>query len=109
MSKIHVLKTWPEPWTAMANGHKRAEFRKDDRKYALGDWLVLRKWDPEAESYCPPYSFYRVTHIVKGGRFGMPEGYVMMSVRNTQYRENVRILERLKKAGEWPWPEEQAR
>jgi hypothetical protein len=43
---LHVLKTWPEPFDAIAAGLKRYERRTADRPYAVGDRLRLRRYDP---------------------------------------------------------------
>jgi hypothetical protein len=43
----HDLKTWPEPFAAVLSGAKRAEVRKADRNYSVGDTLVLREWSPK--------------------------------------------------------------
>ena len=77
--KIHDLKTDWEMWQAVAHGEKTAEFRRDDRGYAVGD--VLRLFDP----YYPSDALHAlervVTHIVRGPAYGIPEGYAMLSFR----------------------------
>jgi hypothetical protein len=83
---IHELKTWPIPFQAVKSGEKKAEFRLDDRGYRIGDVLILREWDPETEAYTDERLYRRVTHIVRGGQFGIPSGYVMMSIEPTQDR-----------------------
>src|SRR5262245_46655354 len=47
----HELKSWPSQFQAMWTGRKRAEFRRDDRGYQVGDLLDLREWDPEPGRY----------------------------------------------------------
>lgn len=79
--KSHELKTWPEPFEAVRDGRKRHEFRKDDRGYEIGDELVLREWDPETQEYTGERALcVEVTYLTRGPAFGIPEGYVVMSI-----------------------------
>src|SRR5690242_1788526 len=50
----------------MWTGRKRAEFRRDDRLYAVGDRLDLREWDPATEQYTGFRLTARVTHLARG-------------------------------------------
>lgn len=89
--RVHELKTWPEPFGAMLDGSKRFELRKDDRGFAVGDVLLLREWDPaiyvvrgqpyyDACAYTGRKLRVRVTYILHGGRFGLPNGMCVMGV-----------------------------
>lgn len=51
MRQTHELKTWPLYYEAVANGSKTFELRKNDRKFAVGDLLVLREFNPDTEGY----------------------------------------------------------
>lgn len=88
---IHDLKCQPEPFRAMQEGLKTFEFRKDDRGYVVGDELFLREWAPSyplsQATNTTAFGVYtgqalsrRVTYILRGPAFGVPEGYVIMSV-----------------------------
>lgn len=84
--KIHELKTWPEPWWAVYYGAKRHEWRKDDRGFAVGDVLVLIPVEgeaPHAPIPRPPLSVV-VTYITRGPAFGVPAGYVCMSIARAE-------------------------
>jgi hypothetical protein len=78
--KEHELKCWPESFQAVWTGVKKAELRRDDRGFAVGDVLELREWDPYEEVYMGRWIRLPVTHITKGGRCGLAEGYVMLSL-----------------------------
>jgi hypothetical protein len=81
--KIHELKCWIEPFEALLAGRKTHEFRKDDRGFKVGDILVLRKWNQIDDVLVFPCQIIRrvVTYISQGPDFGIPSGYVIMSIR----------------------------
>ena len=88
--KTHSLKCWREPFEAVLSGRKTFEYRRDDRGFCEGDEILLCEWDPSKEpahSHLFANGWYtgrklvaRVSYILHGGRFGVPEGYVVMSL-----------------------------
>jgi len=76
----HALKTWPTQFQAVVDGVKRFEFRRDDRGFAVGDFLWLREFDPKAERYTGRAADAVIRWIVRGGSFGVPDGFVCMSI-----------------------------
>lgn len=76
----HELKCWPEPFSAILSGLKTHEVRVNDRDYQLGDWLRLREWDPETGKYTGRTTEVEVSHITRGGEFGLPRDLVVMSI-----------------------------
>jgi len=95
--KVHHLKCWPHEFEAMKGGLKRFEYRKDDRDYQVGDVLILEKWIPVKEyenqrserlvkgEYTGEKLNVSVSYVLRGGKFGVPEGYVVMSVEKILY------------------------
>lgn len=97
----HSLKIWPEPFQAVLDGRKTAEFRREmndagdqiERMFEVGDALLLREYDPEQkhpESGCQVGGYTGreqrvvVTHKVGSlfeETFGLPAGCVMLSIR----------------------------
>lgn len=76
----HNLKTWPSAFVDTEKGVKRAEFRKDDRGFAVDDVLLLCEWDPLISRFTGNQLLVVVKHLVRGPSFGIPEGYVVMSI-----------------------------
>ena len=76
----HDLKTWPEYFNEVFLGHKTFEVRKNDRDFKVGDYLILKEWDPNTNSYTGRMLARKVSYILKGGEFGVEEGYVVMSI-----------------------------
>ena len=64
----------------MWTGLKRAEFRRDDRGYQVGDQLELREWDPTRRHYTGFRLTARVTHLVRGPELEVPAGFVVLSI-----------------------------
>lgn len=89
MDDIHELKCWPEQFAAVVSGSKKHEVRKNDRDFKVGQYLRLKefipghgtsdfKWVPE--EFTGATTLVRVTHITKGGTFGLPEDLCVMSI-----------------------------
>lgn len=81
MAEQHELKCWFKPFDAIADGSKRFEWRKNDRGFAVGDTLILRRYDPHnGAGYTGEHQVVRVTYMLTGPTYGIPEGYCIMSI-----------------------------
>ena len=78
---IHDLKSWPKEFVSLVGRVKRHEVRRCDRDYQVGDWLMLREWNPETKKYSGNKLFREITHITPAGAFGLPEDVCVLSVR----------------------------
>lgn len=79
LPQVHVLKCWPDAYEAIADGRKRFEFRYNDRDYRVGDVLSLREFAPSTGEYTGRELAQRVTYVL-AREYGMPHGYVVMSL-----------------------------
>lgn len=87
--RTHELKCWPEPFEALLEGRKVHEYRKDDRRFGLGDILWLREFVPagtrnggfEDDRYTGRETRRLVTYVSRAPFYGIPDGYVVMSLR----------------------------
>lgn len=85
---VHYLKTDPEPFEETWRGRKLFETRCNDRKFQVGDKIVLEETCYPADlmrhgwplSYTGRSVQVEVTHIMHGPRYGLREGWVIMSV-----------------------------
>lgn len=75
---IHELKIWPEHYEPVKRKMKKAELRKNDRNYQVGDTLVLRCWDRVKEEYNGKSVVREVTHVADVD--GWLPGYVLLSM-----------------------------
>jgi len=88
--KEHVLKTWPIFFTAVWQGDKTFEIRKNDRDFQVGDILRLREWEPEDEVYTGREVRREVTHIMVTFADVLAPGYVVLSIakpKRNQYQD----------------------
>ena len=88
-AQLHVLKTWPPFYEDMRDGKKTFEYRKNDRAFKVGDFLVLYRWNPDALNPDTDMCIYvlehgaltfQVTYIVEKAP-GLPEGYCVMQLQ----------------------------
>jgi hypothetical protein len=75
----HKLKTSLGVFTDVKRGRKTFEYRRDDRGFAVGDTLVLKEWGKGC-GYTGESVKAKVTYLLRGPAFGVPEGYVIMSI-----------------------------
>lgn len=77
---IHNLKTHKEYFYEVFIGHKTFELRKNDRDFKVGDTLILEEYNPIIKDYTGKSLARKVIYILEGGKFGLEEGYVIMSI-----------------------------
>ena len=84
--KTHDLKCL-QPWfSAVRSGEKNFEVRLNDRRYRVGDILLLREYQSHLSHLRPTgeIEWRRVSYILHGGQFGIQEGYVVMGLEKTK-------------------------
>lgn len=81
----HELKIYPEFFSAVCTGVKRAELRKNDRDYRVGDTLHLMETPRGSCHRTGEFINVKITHIADVGEW-MP-GYVLLSVELQERRK----------------------
>lgn len=84
--RTHELKIAPEPYVYVIREMKKAEFRLNDRNFQVNDLLHLREYLRDGGLDGGGYftgssTVRRITHIQTG--FGIPDGYVVLSMERT--------------------------
>jgi ParB family chromosome partitioning protein len=82
-AKVHDLKTAWEPFHSVVDGCKRFEYRRNDRDFKVGDYLMLREREGFGDAPGRETCLVKVTYILRGEdleSFGVPEGYCVMSI-----------------------------
>jgi hypothetical protein len=80
----HVLKCWPAPFAAIANGSKRHEVRVNDRYFAEGERVILREYNPTTGTYSGKELNAIIGHVSPGGSWGLPPtlcAFTLLEVR----------------------------
>lgn len=86
---VHKVKTHPSEFADVVAGLKRCEFRENDRDYKVGDQLIQEEWDPEKAEYTGNAFSCRIRHIQPGGKFGIPETHVMMTIHSPDWTKSA--------------------
>lgn len=115
----HTLKTDPEVFDAVQSGAKTHEIRRNDRGFAVGDLLVLRRTEHTGEEmragaplvYSPVPALHRtVTHVLTG--YGLSDGWCILSLATapqTQPEDHVaRELAAASRTPPMQWPQGKA-
>jgi len=93
MSTTHELKTHPQPYFDVFTGEKPYEIRKNDRGYAVGDWLLLKQWEPVLLTYSGKQLWAYVTHLTPGGQWGLPAELCVLGIQLPETWTPRRLLQ----------------
>ena len=66
MSKVHEVKCWPDFFVPIIEGARTFDLRKNDRKYAAGDTLVLCEFDDRKGQFTGLREVRRITYVLDG-------------------------------------------
>lgn len=81
-NKTHDIKAWPHFFDALERGDKNFEIRRNDRAYAVGDTLRIRKYDPSFGLYGEPPLLFVVTYVMTDEDFpAIMPGFVIMGIK----------------------------
>lgn len=83
----HFLKIKPIYFDDIKIGVKKAEIRKNDRDYAVGDYLHLFEFDKG--EYAQNSLVVKVTHITYGGVYGIDVDYIVMSFDRLEKQNTI--------------------
>ena len=78
--RTHDLKIQQPYFDRVLSGAKKAEMRKNDRDFHVGDSLRLREFSAASQSYTGDEITVTVTDALYGPTYGIEDGYVMLSI-----------------------------
>lgn len=73
---IHDLKTLPQYYDAVVAKSKTFELRKNDRGFAVGDFLNLQRLPEMTETH-----LVEVTYVLEGGIYGLDPEYCILGIK----------------------------
>lgn len=76
--KVHKLKILPEYYNAQIEGKKNFEIRKNDRNYQVGDWLLLKEYNPKIKKFTERKVMVEITYITD---YQQKHGYVVLGTK----------------------------
>jgi len=77
--QIHELKTIEPYFSQVEKGEKTFELRFNDRDYQVGDYLLLKRYNKENNTYNGVTLLVRIKHILRVFE-GLKEGWVCLSI-----------------------------
>lgn len=89
---LHDLKIDHHLFDDVLNNHKKAEIRKNDRDYQVGDVLTLKQTKPGDRTQYTGKAIVRlVTHVLKDYPH-LAHDYVMLSIRPLSKFEKLELF-----------------
>lgn len=79
-----ALRTWPGYFRSIWRGQKRAEIRKNDRNFQVGDRVLLIEFDPVTGRQPVPSRdiLVEISHLLRAdGILGIETGFCMWSFK----------------------------
>jgi hypothetical protein len=75
---VHQLKTWPIYFEEVLLENKTFEIRQNDRKFQVGDLVLLREWDPDTQKYTGRQLTRWISYITS---YGQPGDQVVLAIK----------------------------
>ncbi|MNK14331.1 hypothetical protein D3C87_324420 [compost metagenome] len=84
----HVVKSWSMFYRDIETGERTSDIRLNDRRYAIGDTMDLREFDPVTHTYTGRGQFVKITYIQTNksnpcaiSQFALHDDYVVLSIK----------------------------
>lgn len=75
--KTHELKILPKYFKDVESGLKCFELRKNDRRFSVGDRIILKEWD--GEKFTGKSIIYIIKYVLKDcPEYGLMDGYCII-------------------------------
>lgn len=78
--EIHELKILPKYFNEVSHNIKRFEIRRNDRKFKVGDILILKEYNEEDKSFTGREVKRVIKYILQGPCYGLEEGYCILGL-----------------------------
>lgn len=80
MGKVHELKLHKHFFSDVASGKKTFELRKNDRKFEVGDIIILEEWD--GRDYCDNRIKAEIVYMLDDYACnGLKDDYVILGIK----------------------------
>lgn len=109
MAKVHIVKSWSHFFKAIKAGEKTHELRDNDRRYKVGDIMILQDYDNIDGKYTGAECAVKITYITNRERPCAFSGsvldpkYCILSIKLiTDYDQTVYFNEKILKGTNSP-------
>lgn len=78
--RVHNLKTRPQYFKDIVRGVKKFEVRNNDRKFKVGDLMVLEEYDSAGIGYTGKFINTEITYVLDDPEY-CKQGYVVLGFK----------------------------
>ena len=102
--RVHLLKTWSPWFEDIRDGRTDYTVRNKDRDFREGDFVILRKWDPEGGGWGDEYLVRRVgPRCVPSPFQALRSGFQIVQLRAVETATFSRVMELARKQDPELW------
>lgn len=87
-SNVHRVKSWSMFFTDILSGERTSDIRRNDRRYRVGDYMLLQEYDPVTGSYTGRTQAVQITYLQGNksnpcaiSRDALHNDYVVLSIK----------------------------
>lgn len=102
MSTLHIVKSWTMFFADIVAGTRTSDIRLNDRRYAVGDNMLLNEWDPVKNVYTGHKALVRITYMQQNKsnpcailHDAIKDGYAVLSIRHDLQDKIAEVLEEI--------------
>jgi len=93
--RVHVVKSWKQWFKDVITGARTSDIRRNDRDYAVGDYLSLNEFDPIKREYTGRMCMVEITYIQQNhynpcaeSPHCLTDGFAVLSIKLVKEKEN---------------------
>jgi hypothetical protein len=81
---VHNLKCLPQYFLPLSQEIKTFEYRKNDRNYQIGDWLIIHEYDDQISGKIgyTGKSVSRIITYILQDVMNLPKGYCILGIKH---------------------------
>lgn len=95
-AQIHTVKSWSMFYCDIIAGTRTSDIRLNDRRYAVGDFMLLREFDPVKQLYTGRSETVLITYLQNSksnpcaiSNLALSDDYVVLSIKQCVYFINL--------------------
>jgi hypothetical protein len=96
----HVVKSWSMFFRDIITGERTSDIRLNDRRYAVGDTMLLQEFDPVKQEYTGREVVVAITYMQTNksnpcaiSHVALDDAYVVLSIRMVDFYHGLLLRE----------------